>query len=249
MRIKPEPAIYKLENVVTGDFYVGATRNAQNRRRDHYSDLKLERHRNPKLQDDFLSLGKDCSLFEFVVLEYLEPGVSDHQIVQREQAWMNFLHPTYNSRNALPKYGHDLDLEKPRHLAGRRGEKQTQDEKDKRAAAVRAFWKVNPPKIISEYQRNAISEKMSGDKHPLWGKPVSDERKKKISDGVSKVEYTFIDPNGDTVVFRNMNKFRKEHHIGNKTLSYMMRGLIAEHKGWKFVSKKFVDTKTQKPLD
>lgn len=241
MRIRPEPAIYKFENVITKDFYVGATRNAQNRRRDHYSDLKLERHRNPKLQDDFLSLGKDCSLFEFTVLEYLDLGVTDHQIVQREQAWMDFLHPTYNSRNALPKYGHDLDLEKQRRLAGRRGEAQSQEEKDKRAAAVRAFWKVNPPKIISEYQRKMISERMSGDKHPLWGKPVSEERKKRIADGVSKVEYTFIDPNGNTFIFRNMENFRKEHHFGNKTMSALMKGLLPEHKGWKFVSKRRLD--------
>ena len=114
MYLKPEPAIYKIENEQTGDFYIGGTRNVQARKRNHWYDLRKSRHRNPRLQEAH-NLG---NTFSFSVLEYLEESFTDDMIVRREQEWMEFLNPSDNGRNAIQKFGSDLELQKERKLAG-----------------------------------------------------------------------------------------------------------------------------------
>jgi group I intron endonuclease len=237
MKIRPEPAIYKFQNVISGDSYIGCTRNARNRKNDHYLDLKKNKHRNPKLQEDFNRLEGNTSSFEFVVLEYFPIGTPDNELIRREQEWMDFLRPFYNSRRALPKFGHDLDLEKERFLSTRKGRKQTQEEKKRRGESIRAYWAKNPPKKISDEHRRAISEKMSGEKHHNWGKKTPENVRNKISNAVSSVLYTFYNPNKEEVSFRNLKRFCEENNLSETCLREVMRGRRKHHKGWVFVEK------------
>ena len=241
MRIKPEPAIYKLENTITKSAYVGATRNAQNRKRDHLSDLRRGIHRNPNLQNDFIKFGSDVSIFDFVVLEYLPIQSSDDYIVRREQEWMDFLHPTYNSRRAIPKFGHDLDLEKERHLSTQKGRVQSEAEKEKRKASMMLYWETHERPKITDYHKQMISQKLSGSGHPNWGRKTPKRVRDAISNSVAKIVYTFISPDGKIITFKNMKRFCEENSLYENGLRRAMNGTKTEYIGWVFVEKRMVE--------
>lgn len=237
MRIRTEPAIYKLENTLTKEIYVGGTRDAQSRKRHHFYDLRVGRHRNPKLQRDFYENG---NVFEFVVLEYLPRHISDDVIVRREQEWIEFLNPYYNSKNAVKVFGSDLDLEKERKLAQQKGRIQSQEEKNKRAESVRLYWKTHQPKKISEWHKKMISTRLSGKGHPNFGKTTSEETKNKISMSLARTEYTFLNPQGDVITVQNLKQYCKNNNMPYNSVMCIVRGTRKQWRGWKFVHKEVV---------
>lgn len=237
---KAKPAIYKIENIQTHEIYLGATKNAQNRKRGHFYDLRNRRHRNPKLQADFDASGGDLNSFDFVVLEYLDDSLSDTEILNREQAWMDFLHPAYNSRNALPKYGSDYELERERKLAGKSTYVESPEAKERRMNSVREYWKTHT-KVLTEEHKKIISERMKGENHPQYGKTVPEERRKRIAAGVSKVEYKLLSPTGEEVVAVNLKQFCKDNDLSEPRMYELARGLLKSVKGWRLISKTRLD--------
>src|SRR3990167_11095602 len=154
--IKKQPAIYKLQSKKTGEIYIGGTKNAQGRKRQHDYDFGRTRHGNPKMQKMYL----DGDRFEFVVLEYLSDNLSDNDIVIREQEWKNFLNPTLNSRNAIPLFGSDVYLAKERKMSGKRTTPQTEEEKKKRAESVKRYWETHERRKLTPEERARITERL-----------------------------------------------------------------------------------------
>lgn len=230
MYIKPEPGIYKLENEVTQEIYIGTSRNLQGRKRQHYYDLRKNRHRNPKIQEMY-NLGHQLS---FSVLEHLPPSYSDDDLVRREQEWIDFLHPTLNSRNAIPKFGSDLFLQKERKLAGKVGRRQSQEERDKRAQSVREYWKVHPPKKMPLEFVERLKTRMRGENHFMFGKSHTQETKDKIANTLCKNNYTFLSPEGQEVVTGNLKRFSADTGLW-KSAYDLSKGKIKEYKGWRFL--------------
>lgn len=239
--IKNNPAIYKLQSKTSDLFYVGGTRNAQSRKRQHEYDLRKTRHRNPKLQQAFL----DGERFSFIVLEYLPEDFTDDQIVRREQEWMKFLNPPLNSRNAIPLFGSDIYIAKERKLAGVRTTPQTDEEKKKRSESVKKYWRERGRRTLSQEEKNIISEKVKGKNHPRWGKKTPEERKRRIADSVSSVEWTFVTPNGKEMCFRNLKSFCKKNNLTENSMLKLSSGKIKKgnYKGWTFKGKKFIGYK------
>ena len=83
--------VYMIRNNDNGRLYVGSTVNVNQRRRRHFLDLNLAKHRSRFMQRDFNKCGRD--VFEFVVLEFVSVR-SDLLCV--EQSWMDRLKPEYN---------------------------------------------------------------------------------------------------------------------------------------------------------
>lgn len=237
MDIKPVAAIYKLENSVTGEFYIGVTRNAQGRKRQHFYDLRKGRHHNPKLQRDY-NLGHT---FLYWILEYLDNEMSDDTLVRREQQWVDMLHPTYNSRNAILLYGSDLELSKERKLSGKVSRKQTDEEKQKRAMSVKEYWETHPPKIISDEHKRRISEKMRGSNHHNYGKETPIDVREKIANSGSKIEYTLKYVDGTIEVFRNLTAWSLKHGITHRRMHLLCSGVTKSCDGWVFISKRKID--------
>lgn len=82
--------IYKITNIVTGDFYIGSAVNIRRRFSQHQFSLGRNRHDNSHLQNSWNKYGADC--FEFSVCEYCEK----ERTIEREQFYIDNEKPTYN---------------------------------------------------------------------------------------------------------------------------------------------------------
>lgn len=84
--------VYKITNNVTGDFYIGSSKNIKKRWANHKSCSSWKQLPNSKLYKDMASYGLDN--FTFEVLEETD------SLKEREQYWIKQLSPTYNDRHA-----------------------------------------------------------------------------------------------------------------------------------------------------
>lgn len=55
--------VYKIKNVITGEFYIGSTEDLSRRLLSHKLLLKNNKHTNYKLQESYNKYGKDCFVF------------------------------------------------------------------------------------------------------------------------------------------------------------------------------------------
>jgi len=87
---KQKSGVYEILNTTNGKRYVGSAVSLRKRKRDHWSVLRRDAHRNAHLQNAWNKYGEDA--FAFEVLECWEPEF----LVSMEQWWMNMLKPEYN---------------------------------------------------------------------------------------------------------------------------------------------------------
>lgn len=80
--------VYKIINIINGKFYIGSSENLERRRREHFRELKSNRHANKKLQHSYNKYGKDN--FKFEIIEYVKDVDSLFNI---EQKWLDELRP------------------------------------------------------------------------------------------------------------------------------------------------------------
>lgn len=96
--------VYKITNKITGDFYIGSSRDIKHRWA-HHKKLSVwkDRSNNP-LYIDMQKYGLDKFTFEVIELT--------DSLLTREQYWMDSLHPTYNNYRAI---GQDTERYKEWH--------------------------------------------------------------------------------------------------------------------------------------
>ena len=58
--------IYQITNSINGKIYIGSAENLATRKRNHFNDLRVNRHGNQQLQRSFNKYGKSC--FNFSIL-------------------------------------------------------------------------------------------------------------------------------------------------------------------------------------
>ena len=87
-------AVYKITNVITGDFYVGSSKNVKRRWADHKCQSTWNRYPNNPMYLDMNKYGLDK--FSFQILEEVEI----EQLKEMEQQFIEILKPTYNSNRA-----------------------------------------------------------------------------------------------------------------------------------------------------
>ena len=93
--------VYKIINTITGDFYIGSSKNVKKRWTNHKCQSTWNEHPSNPMYLDMLKYGTDK--FEFQVIEEVEP----EHLKETEQQFIETLKPTYNDRNA-----NGLDIEK-----------------------------------------------------------------------------------------------------------------------------------------
>ena len=86
--------IYKITNTITGDFYIGSSKNVKKRWTDHKAPSTWNKCPNNPLYKDMKNYGTDK--FEFEILAEVEP----EKLKETEQKFIETLKPTYNSCNA-----------------------------------------------------------------------------------------------------------------------------------------------------
>ena len=86
--------IYRIINTVTGDFYIGSSKNVKHRWASHKCPSSLNKHPNNPMYLDMKKYGVDK--FEFEILEVVEAD----KLKEAEQQFIETLKPTYNSNRA-----------------------------------------------------------------------------------------------------------------------------------------------------
>ena len=86
--------IYKITNTITGEFYIGSSKNVKRRWESHKWPSTWKKHSNSQLYLDMRKYGIENFVFE--VIEEVEPG----SLKETEQYFIETLKPTYNDRNA-----------------------------------------------------------------------------------------------------------------------------------------------------
>jgi group I intron endonuclease len=90
MMKKSISGIYQIKNTVTGKVYVGSSADTWQRRENHITLLKNNKHYNSRMQSDFSLYGLEA--FEFSVIEECPRNA----LVIREQYYIANLLPEYN---------------------------------------------------------------------------------------------------------------------------------------------------------
>lgn len=84
--------VYKITNNITGDFYIGSSKNIKERWYDHKCLSTWKRHPNSKLYQDFIKY----KLYNFT-FEIVEETC---HLKEREQYFIDLLKPNYNNYRA-----------------------------------------------------------------------------------------------------------------------------------------------------
>lgn len=128
--------VYKITNLITGDFYIGSSNNVSNRISLHFN-REVKKYPNHKFYQDIKAYGQD----NFKV-EILEECNRDNKI-EREKYYYNLLNPTYNK---IPPEENNFLNKEVRELAIKACE--TEEFKIKRK-------EINQSKVFREKVREA----------------------------------------------------------------------------------------------
>ena len=86
--------IYKITNTITGDFYIGSSKNIKSRWESHKWPSMWKQHPNNQMYLDMQNYGVDK--FELQIIAEVEA----EKLKETEQRFIEKLQPTYNSCNA-----------------------------------------------------------------------------------------------------------------------------------------------------
>ena len=86
--------VYKITNTVTGDFYIGSSKNVKQRWANHKCPSTWKNHPSNQLYQDMRKYGTDKFAFEILA------EVEIDKLKVAEQQFIEKLKPTYNSCNA-----------------------------------------------------------------------------------------------------------------------------------------------------
>ncbi len=115
--------------------------------------------------------------------------------------------------------------------------------KDKNTYNIRCGG-LNGARIFSEEHRLKLSIAWTGKNNPWYGKHLSEEHKRKISEaGKRRIfsdediakwskDWIVTSPTGEEYKVRNLSKFCREHNLGRSTMCMVGRGERKHHKGW-----------------
>lgn len=87
-------AVYKITNTITGDFYIGSSKNVKHRLADHKCPSTWKQCPNNPMYQDMKKYGVDKFAFEIIA------EVEEEYLKEKEQEFIEKLNPTYNSNNA-----------------------------------------------------------------------------------------------------------------------------------------------------
>jgi group I intron endonuclease len=156
--------IYKIENVVNGNLYVGSAINIARRWNGHINSLRLGKHKNSHLQSAWKLYGE--SAFSFTVLENVdEPS----RLIEREQYYIDSICPEYNiclTANSHAGVRHRAEAIEKLRITGRNISDET---RAKRSASC----KLRPP--VTDETRAKMREAHKS-RHP-----VTEETRAKLS--------------------------------------------------------------------
>ena len=125
--------VYKITNLVTGDFYIGASNNVARRKSQHFTNKKSGH--TQKFDDDILRYGRDA--FSVEVIEECRK----EELWEREQYYLQTLQPRYNVRWRGCKRSEETKARVSKALTGK---KQPRDVVERRKRSIAERHKIHP---------------------------------------------------------------------------------------------------------
>ena len=140
--------IYKITNTITGDFYIGSSKDVKNRLTDHKCPSTWNKCPNNQLYLDMQKYGVDK--FEFQILAEVEVD----SLKKTEQQFIEKLKPTYNSNRAK---GWDVERYKEYQKEYYKSDKYKEYEKsDKRKEQKKEYQKSDKYKETQKKYQNQL---------------------------------------------------------------------------------------------
>ena len=146
MDFKHKSGIYMCTCNGNGKSYIGQAKDVKDRKCEHLSELRGGRHFNQYLQRSYNKYGEDSFIWR--VLEYC----NEDELNNKEIYWIAYYDTYKNGFNANEGGG------------GNRGYKRTEETRKKSAETLKKVW------AESENRHKEFSERMTGDKNPMYGK-------------------------------------------------------------------------------
>lgn len=162
--------IYKITNVLNGKCYIGSAVNIKKRWYLHKSDLRLNKHHSPHLQNSWNKYGKEN--FKFEVLFYCDK----EELIKCEQIYFDELLPEYNVCKIA---GNCLGMTHTEESKGKIGAAQKGRIHTKEHVAKIAAANKGKTRTFSEEAKAKMSAKMSA---AAKGKIFSKETRIKLSE-------------------------------------------------------------------
>lgn len=231
--------IYKIRNLINGNFYVGSTTNRKERWRTHRNKLRGGRHHCRHLQAAWAKYGEERFIFEVV-----EEVPAWDTLQAAEDVWL-VVHVgkdycyNHGTRSGAPMRGRIGSLH-PNY-----GKPMSPETKALLSDAAKRQWAASDPRMgqtHNEQTRALISAnrtgKGAGADHYLYGQTQSPEIRKKIGDtqrGVRKAERTEAHCRNLSVAnMGNQNWLGKHHSTESK--AKMSKQVLEATTGTQFIS-------------
>ena len=131
--------VYKITNTVTGEFYIGSSKNIKCRWADHKKPSVWKKYPNKQLYQDMQEYGKDKFIFEVLA------EVEEDKLKETEQQFIEKLKPTYNQMNAK-----ELNVERYKKY------KEEYEKSEKRKKAKKEYEKSEKRKKYKEEYNNQL---------------------------------------------------------------------------------------------
>jgi len=157
--------IYSVTNKINGMRCIGSSKNFGKRIAGHKSELKNNKHDNPKLQNAWNSHGEENFFFEFI------EDVEEPLLFEVEQDYLDeiFIDKKYEAYNLNPIASCPPSWKGKTH-------KESTKQKISRALESRIFSEATKKKLSQNHAN------VSGEKNPFYGQTHSTETKRKIAE-------------------------------------------------------------------
>ena len=133
--------VYKITNTVTGDFYIGSSKNVKQRWAVHKCQSKWNEQPNNPIYQDMKKYGVDKFVFEMLA------EVEIDKLKETEQQFIETLKPTYNSYNAK---GLNIERRKETHKKAQKKYEKTEKRKKAKKEYNKQYHKTDK---FKEYQK------------------------------------------------------------------------------------------------
>lgn len=217
--------VYKITNICNGRIYIGQTTNFKQRVNEHKSDLRLNKHSNPDLQEDYFIYGIEN--FKFEILE----KCNKYDLLELETKYINKYGGKENIKlyNRCDLYGHNKLYRYNQAQAQIGNHKITFDGRQRISMA-------NKGKIISEQQKEKIKKAakcnpnygMKNKKHSEYSKQLMSIKKKGKYIGSSNSNYKYSEQfkqqlRDEYNICKNYTQLGKKYNINRSTISNLIR--------------------------
>lgn len=118
--------VYKITNIITGEFYIGSSKDIKLRWAQHRRLSVWKRCQNSRLYKDMASYGLDNFTFEIIE--------KTNNLREREQYYIEQLKPSYNSR-----YANGIDTERSKETLKRCCKEWNKSHRNERLAKGKAY--------------------------------------------------------------------------------------------------------------